>query len=158
MDPRHDPSHWLYRLGANEWLRAADTELGHAEVALARRALRPAVTHARRAAGMALNALLVLEPRPDPRWGRSYMEHVVALARPQGNVDVDVDPDVAGQAADSGPHSIPPSIRQAARDLTAAPLSSPPLVKLGAPDRRPLDAAAEIVAWARARIPAPGAG
>ena len=73
-----DPYHWLRRLTAPEWLAAADTELAHCQAALSRRAVRPGVTHARRAAGMAVNAVLVV--REDPRFGRSYMEHVIALA------------------------------------------------------------------------------
>jgi len=58
--PGTDPTHWLRRFDADEWLLAADTELRHCEETLARRAVRPAVTHARRAAGMAWNAVLVL--------------------------------------------------------------------------------------------------
>ncbi len=65
--PGPDPAHWLHRLTAEEWLAAAETEIGHAEAALARRAARPGVTHARRAAGMAWNAVLTV--RPDERAG-----------------------------------------------------------------------------------------
>ena len=75
--PGRDPTHWLHRLTAAEWLAAAETELVHAQAAVDRRALRAALTHARRAAGMAWNAVLV--DHPDERAGRSYMEHVVAL-------------------------------------------------------------------------------
>ena len=94
--PGSDPGHWLHRLDAGEWLAAAATELAHCEEKLSRRAVRPGVTHARRAAGMAWNAVLV--NAPDERYGRSYMDHVVALA----------------QTADGDP-SIPSAVRDAAR-------------------------------------------
>jgi hypothetical protein len=120
-----DPDHWLHRLTAPGWLAAAETELLHCEAALTRRAARPGVTHARRAAGMAVNALLVLREMQD--YGRSYMEHVVALA------------------ADAG---VPDDVRAAALLLRNTPAAPPVLVPLGKPDLRPLDAARLIVAWA----------
>lgn len=127
--PGSDPSHWLHRLDAGEWLAAADTELEQCEAALARRAVRPAVTHARRAAGMALNGLLVSAPHE--RWGRSYMEHVIALA-------------TEAQA--------PEAIRAAAAVLRDTPPLAPALVKLGTPDTRALDEARKIVRWARESV------
>src|SRR6266540_358728 len=86
--PGPDPAHWLHRLTAAEWLAAADTELTHAEAALARRAIRPAITHARRAAGMAWNGVLVAAPANGfaDSFGRSYMEHVVALSHDQPSI------------------------------------------------------------------------
>jgi hypothetical protein len=129
--PGTDPSHWLHRLSAEEWLAAAGTELGHADEALRRRAVRPGVTHARRGAGMALNAILVGEDRT--QWGRSYMEHVVAL------VDDDVAPD---------------EVRAAARLLRDTPPAPPELVPLGKPDLRALEAARCVVDWAAARVAA----
>jgi HEPN domain-containing protein len=127
--PDKDPAHWLYRLAPDEWLRAADNELGHAEEALGRRAIRPAVTHARRAAGMAANALLWQGDRP--AWGRSYMEHVIAVCDDGG---------------------VPEAIRDAARRLRDTPPAPPELVKLGPPDRSAVEAAAAIVAWARGQL------
>jgi HEPN domain-containing protein len=127
--PSKDPGHWLYRLEPAEWLAAAATDLSHGREALQRRAIRPAVTHARRAAGMATNAVLWLEEHPS--WGRSYMEHVAAL------VD-----EVA----------VPPAVRDAARLLRETPPAPPTLVKLGAPDATALDAAQAIVDWARAFV------
>jgi hypothetical protein len=124
--PGPDPTHWLHRLTADEWLAAAATELSHAEAALARRAARPGVTHARRAAGMAWNAVLVTHP--DDRAGRSYMEHVVALA---GNA------------------TVPPDIRAAAERLRDTPAVPPELIKLGAPDLGPAKAARAILEHAR---------
>jgi HEPN domain-containing protein len=124
--PGPDPTHWLHRLRSAEWLAAADTELDQCAGALARRAFRPGVTHARRAAGMALNAVLVAAEHPS--WGRSYMEHVAALA------------DDA---------SMPDDVRAAARLLRETPAAAPDLVTLGKPDLRALEAARAIVEWAR---------
>lgn len=78
--------HWLWRLDAAAWLRAADTELTAGAAHLAQR--RTAVTHARRAAGMALNAVLAASPHADEqRWGRSYIDHLRALADPTRPID-----------------------------------------------------------------------
>lgn len=132
--PPKDPAHWLYRLTSDEWLSAAETELGHCESALLRRAFRPGVTHARRAAGMAWNAVLVAAG-PDAsgsndRYGRSYMEHLVALADDDG---------------------APTEARQAAAALRDTPPAPPELVTIGKPDLGPLRAAQALVAYARAR-------
>ncbi len=124
--PGPDPAHWLHRLTAEEWLAAAATEIAHAEAALARRAARPGVTHARRAAGMAWNA--VLAAHPDERAGRSYMEHVVALA---------------------GDATVPDEIRAAAERLRDTPAVPPELVELGAPDLGPANDARTILEHAR---------
>jgi len=123
------PDHWLYRLSATDWLAAAETELGHCEEALGRRAVRPGITHARRAAGMAWNAVLVMAP--DEKYGRSYMEHVVALA--------------ADDAA-------PVPVREAAARLRDTPPTPPQLIQLGRPDLTPLHAARTIIDYARTRI------
>ena len=130
--PGRDPGHWLYRLDAAEWLAAAATELAHAEEKLSHRAVRPGVTHARRAAGMAWNAVLVAAP--DERYGRSYMDHVVALA----------------QAPDDDA-SIPAAVRAAARLLRDTPPVPPTLITIGKPDMSALDAAQTIVDFARGR-------
>jgi len=92
----------------------ATTELAHAAAAAERRAPRAAVAHARRAAGMAWNAVLV--EHPDERAGRSYMEHVVALCD---------DP------------AAPDGVRAAARELKDASMSRPPLVTLAPPGAGP---------------------
>jgi hypothetical protein len=133
--PGSDPTHWLHRLDAAEWLAAADTELDHAQAALARRATRVGVTHARRAAGMAWNAVLVVAPPSDERYGRSYMEHVVALAQAS---------DAAG--------GIPDDVRAAARLLRETPPRPPDLVTIGKPDMAPLDAARAIADYARSYV------
>jgi hypothetical protein len=127
--PDVDPTDWLRRLTPAEWLSAATTEIDNAVAALSRRAARPGVTHARRAAGMAWNAVLVLAP--EPRFGRSYMEHVVALA-----VD----------------ETAPADVRAAASILRDTPPLPPTLITLGKPDLRAADAARTILAYARARV------
>jgi hypothetical protein len=127
--PDQDSAHWLYRFTGSQWLAAADHELAQADLALGRRAVRVAVTHARRGAGMALNAILCVTPEPEwPPWGRSYMEHVTALA--------------------SDPHP-PAEVQAAAAFLRDTPPQAPALVQLGRPDRRSLEAAHTIVDWAR---------
>jgi hypothetical protein len=131
--PGSDPGHWLHRLDAAEWLAAAATELTHAEEKLSRRSFRPGVTHARRAAGMAWNAVLVTAP--DDRYGRSYMDHVAALAQ---TPDDDA--------------SIPAGVRGAARLLRDTPAQSPELIAIGKPDMSALDAAKAIVEFARAQV------
>jgi hypothetical protein len=82
-----DGDHWLWRLDASAWLDAAARELEQGEAARAVR--RTAVTHARRAAGMALNAVLVemaacgwAPGRSEAIWGRSYIDHLRTLADP----------------------------------------------------------------------------
>jgi hypothetical protein len=127
--PGPDPAHWLHRLTAEEWLAAAATELGHAEAALAQRSVRPGVAHARRAAGMAWNAVLVVHP--DERAGRSYMEHVVAL---------------------SGDLSVPDDVRAAAQRLRETPARQPELITLGKPDLGPAHDARTIADFARRRL------
>jgi len=124
--PGPDPTHWLHRLTGAEWLAAAETELEDAEAALARRAARPGVTHARRAAGMAWNAVLI--ETPDDHAGRSYMEHVVALSEST---------------------AIPVEVRQAARLLRDTPPMPPALVTLGRPDLAAAQAARTIIDHAR---------
>lgn len=127
--PPRDPDHWLRRLSVEEWLAAADNELRLCAEALGRRAFRPGVTLARRAAGMAWNAVLLL--RPDERFGRSYMEHLAALA---------------------GDAGAPDDVRAAARELRDTAPVAPTLIALGAPTMAPLDAAKRVVAYARRTV------
>lgn len=131
-----EPGHWLYRLSPAEWLRAADHELALCAEALGRRAVRPGITHARRAAGMAWNAVLAAAAasEPDARYGRSYMDHVKALA----------DDAAAGDG-------VPDEVREAARFLRDTPPAPPALVKIGKPDLTSLEAARTLVEHARAR-------
>jgi HEPN domain-containing protein len=126
--PGPDPTHWLHRLTSEEWLRAAENELGRARAALEHKQSRAGLTGARRAAGMAWNAVLAIAP--DDGYGRSYMDHLKAL----------------GDDA-----SVPDRVRESARALLRAPLQ-PELVTLGRGDTHLADAAQSIVAHARERI------
>jgi HEPN domain-containing protein len=121
--------HWLHRLTAEEWLSAADNELRAAHSALLAKQHRPGVTHARRAAGMALNARLCLTP--DLAYGRSYMDHLQALQKDA---------------------TVSEELREAARRLLAVPTTAQ-LVTLGPRgDTKPADFAARIVAYAQALV------
>jgi hypothetical protein len=126
MPPKKDPTHWLYRLTTEEWLTAAETELQHCADSLRRRAFRAGITHARRAAGMAWNAVLL--ETPDDRMGRSYMDHVKALAN------------------DEHLSEEPRRAAQYLRDTNPAP---PALVTLG---KTPAAAAADLAPPAAARV------
>jgi len=127
--PEKDPEHWLYRLTSDEWLSAAENELCSSRTAFLHKQQRPAVAHARRAAGMAWNAVLCLAP--DERYGRSYMEHLQALS--QDSV-------------------VAPELRAAAGRLVAMPLA-PELVTLGAHgDPSQADPAALILEYARSLL------
>lgn len=127
--PDAGTSHWLFRLSAAEWMAAAENELRSGEQAIARRAVRPAVTHARRGAGMALNAVLLADDAKAARYGRSYMDHLVALA---------------------GDATAPGEARAAAQRLLGTPARPPTLVKIGTPDATCIADAATIIAYARA--------
>ena len=70
--------HWLYRFTPEEWLDAARHELVRATRAFGQGDRRKGLFEARRAAGMALNAWLHVDHRE--RYGRSYMDHLEALA------------------------------------------------------------------------------
>ncbi|HEY8039164.1 MAG TPA: hypothetical protein VIF15_05190 [Polyangiaceae bacterium] len=74
-----DPADWLRRLSPDEWIRAALGELQRATAAYAGGSARAGAAGVKRAAGMALNAALIVEP--DDAWGRTYVEHVAALAK-----------------------------------------------------------------------------
>jgi len=128
-----NPDHWLYRLSAEEWMRAAVAEYDATLSTTHGGGHRTRVAGARRAAGMAINALLVLQC--DERYGRTYMEHLVAMA--------------TSEAA-------PATVRAAASTLTGASLQGPSLVSLGgvaskAPPE--LLAAQAILVWVGDRIP-----
>jgi hypothetical protein len=75
---------------------------------------------------MAWNAVLTVHP--DERSGRSYMEHLVALA---------------------GDATAPAEIRAAAQRLRDTPAAPPALVTLGKPDLGPAQAARTILDHAR---------
>ena len=126
--PGRDPTHWLHRFDAEEWLRAAANELQRAEEALAHKQQRPGVAGARRAAGMAWNAVLVAAE--DEAYGRSYMDHLRALAKDE---------------------RVAEPVRAAAEQLVGAPLQTN-VIPLGRGDTRFADAARVIFDEARRRV------
>jgi hypothetical protein len=126
-----DEAHWLYKLSPDEWLRAAMVELRRAEEAYTRKNGRAGLAGARRAAGMALNGALIVEP--NEAWGRAYMDHLLALK------------------TDS---SVPARVREASTTLLETPLPGGELVALrtAATDEKVLEAARDIAAHAYAVI------
>jgi hypothetical protein len=78
-DFTRDKNHWLYRLSPSEWISAALGEVSRAEKAWSAGNARAGAAGLKRAAGMALNAALIVEP--DDKWGRTYVEHVEAVSR-----------------------------------------------------------------------------
>jgi hypothetical protein len=79
---RRDPDHWLLKHSPDEWIRAALGELDRARRAWRQGNSRAGAVGVKRAAGMALNAALILEPAD--AWGRTYVEHLAALAADEG--------------------------------------------------------------------------
>jgi HEPN domain-containing protein len=132
--PGRDLTHWLHRFDADEWLRAAENELRHAEDALSHKQQRSGVAQARRAAGMAWNAVLV--GHEDEAYGRSYMDHLKALSRDEG---------------------IPEPVRAAAAALLTAPLQTN-VIPIGRGDTRLSQQARLILEEARRRAQPPTPG
>lgn len=104
-----EPDHWLYRLTPRQWVRAALRELAQAEGAFAMHDRKGGMTGCRRAAGMSLNAPLCAMPEPEPRYGRTYLEHLEALCTDE---------------------RAPAAVREAALQLHATPLPGASLVAL----------------------------
>jgi HEPN domain-containing protein len=92
-----DPGDWLRRLAPDEWIRAALGELRRASAAYEGGDERGGAAGVKRAAGMALNAALIVEP--NEAWGRSYVEHLGGLAKDE---------------------AVPEAVRQACRTVLAA--------------------------------------
>ena len=126
-----DRNHWLRRLSPDEWIRAALAELTRAEEAYRARNLRAGAAGCKRAAGMALNAALILEP--DDAWGRTYVEHVAALAKEVG---------------------VPEAVRRAAEIVVQLQPPSAELVALRTPatDERVIEATKDVLAHAYAVV------
>lgn len=125
-----ESGHWLHRFTPDEWLRAGRHELALCLPALAEGQQKRGVALARRAAGMALNGVLALEP--DDAWGRSYMDHLRAVAH-------------AAQ--------VPEAVRKAAQQLVEAPLEGPRFVRIGGgADEGVGAAAAAIIEWSESKV------
>jgi len=125
-----DPSHWLNKLSPEEWIRAAMGELRRAEDAYKQKNARAGLAGARRAAGMALNGALILEP--NEAWGRTYMDHLLALK--------------ASPTADR--------IQEASAILVDTPLPGGDLVALrtSSTNEKVLEAARDVIAHAYAIV------
>ncbi len=134
-----DEAHWLFKLSPDEWIRAAMGELRRAEAAYKAKNARAGLAGARRAAGMALNGLLIV--LPNEAWGRSYMDHLLALKGETGA-------------------ETPPRVREAAAILVDTPLPGGELVALrtSGADEKVLEAARDVVAHAYAIVKKSGEG
>jgi HEPN domain-containing protein len=129
-EPTHAPlPEWLARHAPADWIRQALGELGRAEDRFRAHDRTAGVLGLQRAAGMALNAALCVRFRG---WGRSYAEHLRAVAD-----DVEV----------------PDTVRSAARLLNTAPVERHSnVVPLGRPSEtaRLVEAAKTVMAHAYA--------
>ena len=126
-----DPEHWLLRYSPKEWIRAGMKELRLAELSYEQRNLRAALAGCKRAAGMALNAALILEP--NALWKRTYVEHLQALARDE---------------------NVPDAVSGAARLILDMPMPGGEIVILRRPgqDDRVLEATRDVMAHAFAVV------
>jgi HEPN domain-containing protein len=126
-----DADHWLFRYSPKEWIRAAMKEMRLAEASYAQRNLRAGIAGCKRAAGMALNAALIVEP--NATWKRTYVEHLQALAKDE---------------------SVPRAVSDAARAILEAPAPSVNIVILRSPhaDDKVLEAARDVIAHAFAVV------
>lgn len=77
-----DPGDWLRRHTPREWIQVGLAELRRAITAFEGKDLGAGLAGCKRAAGMALNGALIVEP--NAAWGRSYVEHVRALGGDAG--------------------------------------------------------------------------
>ena len=108
-------------------MRAAVVEFDRGVEALSKRNARQGSVHAVRAAGMAVNAFL--RDAPDDRYGRSYAEHLTALAAVV---------------------EAPAAVKQAAKVLVADQTNK--LVSLGGRQQGPLAAARVLLVWCADRL------
>jgi hypothetical protein len=126
-----NPEDWLLRYSPKEWIRAGMKELKLAELSFSQRNGRAALAGCKRAAGMALNAALILEP--NPAWKRTYVEHLQALARDQ---------------------SVPAAVSAAARTVLDMPLPGGEIVIIRSPGQegKVLEATRDVIAHAFAVV------
>ena len=126
-----DPGDWLRKLLPDEWIRAGLGELKRAEQAYAAGNTRGGAAGVKRAAGMALNAALIVEP--DESWGRAYVEHLAALAKDA---------------------RVPEAVRSACRTVLDAKAQAGEVVVLRTPraHERVLEAARDVIAHAWAVV------
>ncbi|MFO0634172.1 MAG: hypothetical protein U0168_15100 [Nannocystaceae bacterium] len=131
-----DPAHWPLRLQPRAWMEAAQTELDAATRRPRWRPTRAApVAHARRAGGMALNAVLAawahadadVAREPEAPWSpvRDHLQHVAAGR--------------TGPLPETG-------VAPLAASILAVPMARPELVALGARRHADLHALAQATA------------
>lgn len=122
---------WLAAHTTEEWISAALAEVTRAEGAYRQNDARGGLIAARRAAGMGLNAALLVEP--NAAWGRTYIDHVEALAKDE---------------------SVPEAVREAAKTLVDAKVPGTGIIGLRsrAGDERVLEAAKDVIAHAYAVV------
>jgi hypothetical protein len=122
---------WLEKWTPREWIQLALGEVRRAEAAYKGRDMAGGLAACRRAAGMALNAALRLEP--NEAWGRSYIDHLRALCRDE---------------------SVPEAVRVASRVLLDARPPSPHFLILRLPgaEDRVVEAARDVMAHAYAVV------
>jgi HEPN domain-containing protein len=122
-----DPKDWLRKFSPQEWIQASLGELRRAEESYKANNAAGGLAGCKRAAGMALNAALILEPQPS--WGRSYVDHVMAVERDLG---------------------VPAAVREACKVLleTHAPGHDVLTLRSRRGDERVLEAAKDVMAHA----------
>ncbi|WP_394821191.1 hypothetical protein [Pendulispora albinea] len=129
-----DPAHWLYKFSPDQWISAALHEIRAAEAAFKAHNARAGLAGAKRAAGMALNAALIVVP--NPAWGRSYIDHLSALSRER---------------------DVPEAVRAACQVLLENPSRGAPggqviTLRTARSDERALEAARDVMAHAYAVV------
>jgi HEPN domain-containing protein len=131
MGYERDPTHWLRKLTPEEWIKASLTELRQAEARVKANDLSAGLAGCKRAAGMALNGALLVEPNES--WGRSFVDHVAALSRDE---------------------SVPERVREACTELVTMRPPGADILRLRSPrsDEKLLDAARDVMAHAYAVV------
>ncbi len=122
---------WLTRYSAQGWIERSLQELALARQSFAERNSAAAAAALKRAAGMALNGALRVVPREE--WGRSYVQHLQALAQDE---------------------SVPLAVADSARALLEFAPQPGNVVLLRSPahDERLLEAARTVMAHAYAIV------
>jgi HEPN domain-containing protein len=131
MPFERDPTHWLRKFSPDEWVQQALAEVRRAEASLKAHDHAGGLAGTRRAAGMALNGALLVEP--NEAWGRSYVDHLRALARDE---------------------SVPRTVREGSQYLLEVRPPGSDILSLRGPrsDEKLLEAAKDVMAHAYAVI------
>ena len=129
--PAPDPDDWLKKHAPREWVQIGLAELRRATEAFRVHDIAAGMAFCKRAAGMALNGALLVEP--DPTWGRSYVDHLRALANDA---------------------RVPSAVRDACRVVLDARPPNPHLLTLRVPggNDRVVEAARDVMAHALAVV------